>query len=322
MTSTVPGSLLLARVAENAYWAGRYLERAEGTARLIRSHSDLIIDLPRNATVGWAPLLAVLGLDLHSRPDPTEVTESQVVALLAADPNESSSVLASIEAVHRNLRVARPVMPIEAGEVLADLHRFVTAEPEQAVHRRTRSDWLTTVIRYCQTLSGVLSETMSHDDAYGFFVTGRQLERADMTSRVLDVQANLLTTQAGPNLAPYLDISWFAALRSVSALEAFRRSGRPDTVEAKIAFLLRDLKCPRTVEACVVEASRWLLELPRHSDAMQRCAALQTMLEEIDPDSLGIEHLHGFADELQAAIGEIHNAIASTWFHTPEPVRS
>jgi uncharacterized alpha-E superfamily protein len=313
--------LLLARVAESAYWAGRYLERAEGTARLIRAHSDLILDLPRSATVGWAPLLAVLGLEVDEvQPDPADTTESNVVRLLTADPDEPSSVVASIKSVHHNLRVARPVLPIEAGEVLSELHAFVCHEPERAVDRRTRSEWLTTIIRSCQTLTGVLSETMSHDDAYSFFVTGRQLERADVTSRVLDVQVNLLTTQAGPTLAPYLDISWFAALRSVSALEAFRRSGRPDTAEAKVAFLLRDLKCPRTVEACVVEASRWLLELPGHADAMAECAALQTSLESIDPASLTVDGLHAFTDELQLAIGRVHGAIASSWFHAPEPV--
>ncbi|MGB5758898.1 MAG: alpha-E domain-containing protein [Acidimicrobiales bacterium] len=310
--------LLLSRVAESAYWAGRYLERAEGTARLIRSHSDLIIDLPRSATLGWRPLLAVLGLEAEDEsvltPGEFTATEERVVALLAADPEMSSSVVASIGAVHRNLRLTRAVMPIEAAEVLTELHGFVSETAGRAVDRKTRSGWLSAVIRQCQTLTGILADTMSHDDAYSFFTIGRQLERADLTSRVLDVQANVLTHRCGDALEPYLDISWFAALRSVSALQAFRRSGLPATPEAKVSFLLRDPKCPRTVESCLVETARWLLEIPGHGEPMARCASTQGLLEQADPATLVASGLHDFTDDLQLAIGQIHQSIAASWF--------
>ncbi len=315
--------LLLSRVAESAYWAGRYLERAEGTARLIRSHSDLIIDLPRSATLGWQPLLAVLGLEAEDQALGTAggpvATEERVVALLAADPEMSSSVVASVDGVHRNLRLTRAVMPIDAAEVLTELHDFVSDSAGLAVDRKTRTDWLSAVIRRCQTLTGILSDTMSHDDAYSFFTIGRQLERADLTSRVLDVQANVLTHRCGDALEPYLDISWFAALRSVSALQAFRRSGLPATPEAKVSFLLRDVKCPRTVESCLVETARWLLEIPGHGEPMARCASAQGLLEQADAAALVSTGLHDFTDELQLAVGQIHQSIATSWF---EPVRT
>lgn len=314
MNYQTPSPLLLSRVAESAYWAGRYLERAEGTARLIRAHSDLIIDLPRTATPGWRPLLTVLGLELGpgSRTEPAG--EEGVVYRLGADPEEPSSVLSSIEALHRNLRVTRAVLPMDAAEILTELHSFVTDTAEQAVDRRSRATWLTSVVRQCQTLSGVLADTMSHDDAFCFLTIGRQLERADLTSRVLDVQASLLTANPDPNLEPYLDISWFAALRSVSALQAFRRSGLAATPEAQVAFLLHDAKCPRSVESCLTETGRWLLEIPGHVEAMGRCAATQTLLGQASPDALVQDGLHQFSDELQRAIAEVHQAIDATWF--------
>ena len=320
MRYQTPPPLLLSRVAEGAYWAGRYLERAEGTARLIRSHSDLIIDLPRTATLGWRPLLAVIGLEVGDGAVGIDPSEERIVGWLAADPDVPSSIVASVDAVHGNLRLTRAVMPVEAAEELNLLHDFATTTAHQAVDRRTRTTWLSAVIRHCQTLSGILADTMSHDDAYSFFTIGRQLERADMTSRVLDVQANMLTHNGGEALEPYLDISWFAALRSVSALQAFRRSGLPSSPEAKVTFLLRNAKCPRTVESCLVETARWLLEVPGHAEAMARCAEAQAMLEQAEPARLVRSGLHDFTDDLQRAVGRVHQAIDSTWFQ-PVPAQ-
>lgn len=317
-----PSPLLLSRVAECAYWAGRYLERAEGTARLVKCHADLVMDLPRAVTVGWDPLLAVLGM--AQRPDagaPVTSTEESVVGLLTADASNPGSVRSSIAAARANLRVTRAVMPQEAAEVLIDLHNHVELTADEAIDRRTRTAWLTSVIRVCQTLSAILADTMSHDDAYCFFTVGRQLERADLTTRVLDVQVGPLTRGAGDALGPYLDICWFAALRSVSALQPFRRTGRPTSAEATISFLLRDPKCPRTVESCLTEASRWLLEIPGHEQPMAACASAQRLLQSADARALADGDLHRYVDELQVHIGAIHEHIAVGWFaHEPAPI--
>jgi uncharacterized alpha-E superfamily protein len=111
-----------------------------------------------------------------------------------------------------------------------------------------------------------------------------------------------------------------AALRSVSALQAFRRRGQAGTGEATVAFLLCDPLCPRTVQACLTEASRWLLEIPRHDEAMSACSAMQTLLDESDATEL-IEAgtLHQFVDELQSALSTVHNNIHAAWF-APTPV--
>jgi uncharacterized alpha-E superfamily protein len=316
--------LLLSRVAEAAYWAGRYLERAEGTARLIKTHSDLVVDLPLAAGVGWAPVLAVMGVDDLDPPtvgsDGQAATNSRanaeetVLAHLVASPDNLSSVRSSIAAVHTNLRLTRSVMPVEAAEVLIDLHNRVDTTANAAVARRTRGAWLTSVIRGCQTLTGTLAETMSHDDAYGFFTIGRQIERADMVSRVLDVQSLVLTGRSSAAVAPYADLCWAAVLRSVSALQAFRRRGVPNTPEATLSFLLQDPRCPRTIESCLIEASRWLLEIPRHEDAMAGCAELQLLISDADIELLVNGGLHDFVDRIQLGLGSIHDLIGSTWF--------
>ncbi|MEM8925083.1 MAG: alpha-E domain-containing protein [Actinomycetota bacterium] len=311
-----PPPLLLSRVAESAYWAGRYLERAEGTARLVKAHTDLVIDLPSHASVGWWPLLAVTGVgdELYERHD--VVNEEAVVRHLVAAADNPSSVAASVSAVHRNLRITRSVMPLEAAEVLIDMHNDVRARAEGALHRRSREEFLTSVIRSCQTLSGILTETMCHDDAFCFFTVGRQLERADLTTRVLDVQSGLLDERTENALTPYLDLCWAATLRSVSALQAFRRRGLSSGATATLTFLLRDPKCPRTVGSCLIEASRWLLEIPRHEQAMAACARIETLLMGIDAQKLLDGGLSEFVDELQRALGDLHEQVESTWFES------
>lgn len=313
-----PSPLLLSRTAEAAYWAGRYLERAEGTARLIKTHADLIMDLPRSAGVGWGPLLALVGVDPPLEPLHFDMTEEFVVGHLVSDLSNPSSVRASIAAVHRNLRVTRSVMPVEAAEVLTELHHFVQENANQTLDRRTRNAWLVSVIRSCQTLSGILAETMTHDDAYCFFTVGRRLERVDLTARVLDVQANVLTGHRNAQSGPYSEICWTAALRSVSALQSFRRRGVTSSGTETIAFLLQDPKSPRTVESCLVESSRWLLEVPRHEDAMAACTAIAAKVESVDIDDLVNGGLHAFAEELQEGIAEFHDQIATTWFARAE----
>ncbi len=305
-----PSPLLLSRVAESAYWAGRYLERAEGTARLVRSHSDLVIDLPHTARIGWRPLLDVLDAELDVGDEPTEET---VVEYLCADTTNPNSIRSSVAAAHSNLRVARAVIPVDATEVFNELRDHVDATASGAVDRRVRGDWLRRVSRACRTLVAVLGDSMSHDDAYCFFTVGRQLERADFTTGVLDVQNEVFFRKMTGPVEPYLDICWFAALRSLDTLQPFRRSGAPNSADATIAFLLSDTKCPRTLESTLIEASRWLLEIPGHAAAMSAIAATQSRLQDVDVSVLVDGSLHEFVDDLQVSLADIHREIETSW---------
>ncbi len=306
--------LLLSRAAEAAYWAGRYLERAEGTARLIKTHTGLTIDLPESASVGWGPLLAVVGFDPAFTGRNPNATEEVVVGHLASDPSNVGSIRSSVTAVHHNLRVTRSFMPVEAAEVLTELHLYVQANADLAIDRWTRGPFLNTVIRGCQTLTGVLSEGMSHDDAYFFFTIGRRMERADLVARVIDVHSSLLTGNPIDGLGPYRELCWTSALRSVSGLQSFRRRGVPSTIGEVVAFLLHDQSCPRTVASSLDLVASLLHELPEPEAALQICGDITLQIESADVESLGNGVMHGFADDIQAAISRLHVAIEDTWF--------
>jgi uncharacterized alpha-E superfamily protein len=311
--------MLLSRVAENICWAGRYLERAEATARLIVSHTELYVDLPLSADLGWTPLLAVTGTreEFGARHD--LVTEDDVIGFLAADSTHSASVPAAIRSARENLRRTRDQFPREAYEVVNDLFHWMSDDVGSAVPRRSRVAHLRHVISRCQLLNGVLDDAMSHDTAHAFFEIGRFTERADMTTRVLDVQAEILLRQHDEN-APYADVTWMAALDSLNARQAFRRSRRVGVAGPEaIAFLLADAQFPRSVEHCLMRVSRSLLELPNEEQAMKACAAVQDRLVDLDAPALDAADLHELVDQLQEGIARLHDAVSATYFEVATP---
>jgi uncharacterized alpha-E superfamily protein len=316
---TREGTMLLSRVAESVYWAGRYLERAEATARLVHVHTEMFLDLPKAAGVGWAPLLAVTGSGEAFGHRHARASEEKVVDFLAANTENPGSIVASVAQAQANLRVTQAILPSEAWGVLNQLHRWASGTRLEAVDRRTRLAWTAQLIVQCQLFSGLLEGTMSHDDTYAFLQIGRGLERADMTTRVLDVQAGTLVGQRDGS-SPYADLLWMGVLRSLSAHQMFLRIAGPMVSgPAALRFLLRDPQFPRSVERCLIEVSRALLELCRHNDPMAGCAEVQELLEQTSVESLGAgrasaEALHDYADRLQQGLGHLHELLVATYF--------
>ncbi|MDQ1493367.1 MAG: hypothetical protein QOJ23_5881 [Actinomycetota bacterium] len=308
------GTMLLSRVARSVYWAGRHLERAEATARLVHVHTKLFLDLPKAAGIGWRPLLALAGNGEAFRQRHPEASEEHVVGFLATDADHQGSIVGSVAQAHSSLRVTQAILPSEAWEVLNQLHSWAAQTRHQAVDRRTRLGWTTQLIRQCQLLSGMLEGAMSHDDTYAFLEIGRSLERADMTTRVLDIQAGVLAGQRdGAN--PYVDVTWTGVLRSLSAYQMFlRTAGSTVTGPAALRFLLRDQQFPRSVERCLIVISYALLELCRHDDPMAGCAEVQRLLAEAELDGLGPTGLHDYADRLQQGLGALHDQLVATYF--------
>lgn len=309
------GMVLLSRVAENAYWAGRYLERAEATARLVKAHTELFVDLPRSAGLTWAPLLTVTGSDddhqrLHGHP-----TEETVVAFLLSDPTHPGSVVASVAQAREDLRVTRTMLPRRTWETVNELHLWARDTCRDGDDRRTRLAWCEEVIRRCHLVAGSVYATMTRDDAFSFLEIGRYVERADMTTRVLDVESEILLDTSEEGLRPYTDVTWLAVLRSLGAEQMYRRAtGGVVSGSEAVRFLLLDPAFPRSVEHCLIGVSRWLLELPRLEAPMATCAAVERRLGDIEPATRSAEGLHELVDDLQEGFDQLHGALGETYF--------
>ncbi len=313
--------MLLARMAESVYWAGRYLERAECTARIVQVHTDAHVDIPVGEDVGWEPLLAIADVGIEfaqyhpvvAQADNVGASEHDVIEFLLHYQENPSSILAAIAAARKNLRAARPVVPREAWEAANTLWLGCSDNLEEARTREGRVQWLRRVIAGCQRINGILLGTMSRDEAMSFLSIGQSIERADLTTRVLDVRSESVHPKRGDD--PYDVVHWMAVLRSLAAYQPFRRAmpARPHG-GSTLRFLLQDDRFPRAVSACLAETRSQLKALPRAEDALDACANASMLVASAAVTRLTLDGMSGFLDEVQVTLAEIHRQIDLTYF--------
>ncbi|HUN26019.1 MAG TPA: alpha-E domain-containing protein [Steroidobacteraceae bacterium] len=306
---------MLSRVVENVYWLARYLERAENTARLISVNANLLLDLPQGYALGWQPLIDITGSRTAFDARHKQAGEREVVQFLAGDPENSGSIAASLTLARENARTLRDILPTEAWEALNQFCLEFNEELPTALTRRARFNFLKRIVLASQTLTGVLEGTMSRNDAYTFVMLGRNLERADMTSRIVDVRAAQLLPQSAPELGPFDAIQWMSVLRSLSGYQGYRlsrrtRVNRRDALE----FVLRDAHFPRACLYCLTQIEACLRSLPRSSGALDALAGVCRFLGDAPLEALEPQGVHELIDHLQLHLNGVHDSIAQTYF--------
>ena len=306
---------MLSRVASSIYWFGRYVERAENTARLVGVNANLLLDLPRRVEFGWAPLVAITGGEEIFRVWHDRMDEANVLHFLLADERHTGSIAASLALARENLRTMRDIVPREAWTELNDLMLFVREHASRAVQLRQRQTFLERVIRSSQHLSGLLNSTMSHDDAYRFLRLGYNLERADMTTRIIDIRSASLLPQQSEELAPFQNIQWMSVLKSLSGYQMYRRHMRLRVSGPLVLrFLLQDENFPRAVAYCVERLATGLRKLPRGGAALAITAEMKAQLRQADVQTLAESGLNEFLDEFQLGLIRLHEQIEQTYF--------
>lgn len=306
---------MLSRVAETIYWMARYIERAENTARLINVNGHLLLDLPRRVRLGWAPLIDITGSDelFYSRYE--EADERHVVRFLVTDTINSGSILGSLHLARENARTIRDIIPREAWEQINQLYLQTRENTASSQGRRRREEYLRQVILGAQTITGMLAGTMTHDAGYDFLRMGRNLERADMTTRIIDVRSASLLPGLSEELTPFENIQWMSVLKSLTAYQMYRREmrlrvRRPDV----LAFLLQERRFPRAFYHTLCEVENCLANLPHNEKPLGSLARLQKKVLNAKPQKLHQEELHKFIDQLQLGLARLHNQIAATYF--------
>jgi uncharacterized alpha-E superfamily protein len=228
---------VLSRLAESFYWIGRYLERAEATARLLAEHYHLTVE-DRSVSDDVA---ASVVLDALSLPSDAVSTPTELVRALLGEVGNPSTVIGSVAAARENARSVRDALSGDVFESLngayLTLARGLTAaaSPGASMHR---------VIERLMLVNGAIEWTMPRDEGHHFLSLGRALERIDMTARLLDVRHDLVWLDTGP----------VATLRSAAALSAFLRTGEAPTGEAVREFLVLDPAFPRSMRHSAEEA--------------------------------------------------------------------
>jgi uncharacterized alpha-E superfamily protein len=309
---------VLARVAENIYWLARYLERAENTARLISVNANLLLDLQRGYELGWLPLIDITDSRIAFDSQKRRSDEREVVQFLLADPENPGSISSSLNWARENARTLRDILPDEAWEILNEFFQEFTAQLPAGLKRRTRYDFLKRIVLGSQTLAGVLDGTMSRTDAYTFVMLGRNLERADMTSRIVDVRSAQILPAAASDLGPFQTIQWISVLRSLSGQHMYRqtRRARVSRVEC-LDFALRDAEFPRSCSFCLHQIELSLRTLSRNSGVLGTVAGAHRFLTQIDFGEIDQPGLHQLIDQLQVYLSGVHASIAQAYFPAP-----
>ncbi len=313
---------MLARVAENIYWLSRYLERAENTVRLIDVHSRMLLDHPEvEEHLGWIPLIIINSLDEQFEQKYGRADENSVCQFLLVDEDNPGSLFSTFQAIHSNLRSCRDVLPRSSYEAINGACRFVRQHIADAIiNPRERSTFLASVQTRLLAIAGNISSTMYHDIAYRFMRVGCVLERADMTSRIIDVQSSWLIQTNDVTLVDRQQ-RWLWVLRSLSGVQMYRQHvRRPINGEDTLRFLLHNESLPRSYAFCVNHLDSMLAMFDGADAPKTNIAALKQVLNtqslsELTQNPL---RLHQFIDSLQMAINDVAISIADTYFLPPQ----
>lgn len=318
-----PANPLLSRVAESAYWMARYIERAENVARFAAVNFHLMLDLPSEMVNQWQALVQTTGDAKAFRERHGEAAADNVIEFLAFDRDNPNSIASCLFAARENARSIRDTISSEMWEQINSMYlQFTSGRPGR------EPDVLSEFFRRVRVAShlfhGITDTTMSHNEPWHFLRLGRNLERADKTTRILDVKYFILLPSISEVGTPYDDIQWSALLKSVSGFEMYRkRFGRvaPDRV---VEFLLRDGEFPRAVRYCIGAADGSLHVItgtPPGSfscTSEQRLGLLRSELDYTQSEAILAGGLHEFLDGLQARMNGIDGCILEDFFTLPQ----
>jgi len=314
---------VLSRVADAVYWMSRYIERAENIARIVDVSLHLSLELPLDAGQ-WAALVATSGDEelyrsLHGAPE-----RERVLEFLTFDPTYSSSVLASLRQARENARSVREVISSEMWEHINTAYLMVKDAARTRVAMETPHAFYTAVKEASHLFVGATDLTMTHNEAWHFARLGRLLERADKTSRMLDVRSFLLLPAAADAGAVIDESQWAALLRSASAFEMYRKSHGLIEPLKVVDFLLLERQFPRSVLFCLTKAGRSLqaitggASLTTPATAAERCLGrLHAEFEYAVTKDIVDKGLHEHIDDFQTKLNTLGDAIRTTFFAPP-----
>jgi uncharacterized alpha-E superfamily protein len=303
---------VIARVADHCFWLGRYVERAESTARVLQVTGGLALDAELPAQRCWEPVVIVAGqeADFVARYGRTALGDAAVVQrYLVSDVDNPVSLRRSVAAARENARSVREVVSLEVWQVVNELHVFLGSDEADAMVAHDLDALYARVQRATQLGLGLLRSTMLHDAPLDYIWLGVLLERVSQTARLLDVEHHALVAEGAPH--PVLETAlWLSLLRACSGFEAFMKRNRGKVTGAAVAaFLILEPRFPRSVRYCVTSSRERLAAICDGDDvpgkgALARLAALEAWLADVPPDSLHGTRVHEVlthvVDEVQA----------------------
>lgn len=317
---------MLSRVADSIFWMRRYIERAENVARFIDVTLNLTLGLGSHRIQQWEPLVYTTGDHELFNEHYHVVNQENVIRFLTFDERNPNSILSCLKMARENARTSREMLSSQMWEELNKFYLFVRDSRNDTRAVDSPFEFFGKIRQAGYLLEGVTYGTMSHGEAWNFGRLGAMLERADKTSRILDVKYFLLLPDVSDVGTP-IDISqWGMLLKSASALEMYRRRFGRLSPRQVAAFLLLDRDFPRSVRFCIIRAEQSLHAITGgtagnfNNRPEQYLGRLRAEFDFLDIDGLMDEGLHEFIDGFQAKLNQVGDAIFETFFQgAPSP---
>lgn len=307
---------MLSRVADRLFWMACYLERAEDVARLAAAYNHLIMDIPKGSEPEWAVPIRILDAEDSYRTYHRAFNELSVCRFLIANEQNPSSIHYSIRAARENVRTTRDVLPEEAWEYINELYLYSQEMAEKSIGRRHRFEYLERVITGCQMINGLVLTTLPRGHSYRFIKLGSLLERADMTTRIIDVGAAAILGQEAADPAVE-SLLWGNLLKSLSAMGAYRLHIGPSVeANAVIDFVFKEPTLPRSALFCLNGIREELKPLKNNGPALRLVDHLRRRLKRFNAIDLSLAQVHEFIDNFQLLLIKLNRNISDTWCRT------
>jgi uncharacterized alpha-E superfamily protein len=297
----------------------RYMERAENLARILDVHETFSRD--SRGAKNWMSIVQLNADEKRFLSRYESATAQNVVNFYVLDTQNPTSIVSAIRSARENARTLRPLISTEMWtQINVFYNKLLSLGPSDiAPHNLTRL--CNMVKEACQAHTGITEGTFYRDQGWYFYQLGKYLERADQTTRLLDIKYHTLLPFADGVGSP-LDVSqWNAVLRSAAGYHAFRRVyPRGMTPSAVAGFMLYNESFPRSVTTCVRQIDGLLVRLKSRyilkggSKAMERVDEIQAALHSRPIEDVIKSGLHEYLDWLQLHLNDVTQEISKAFF--------
>ena len=318
---------MLSRVADSIYWLNRYIERAENVARFVEVNLNLLMDNPVGMSEQWNPLIEVTGdRQLFHQLYGGEATAENVLNFLTFDTRSPNSILSCVRAARENARSVRETISSEMWE---QVNAFYLQVEEASKNKSIRDfhGFYSEVKVASHHFAGVTNATQSRGESWHFGQLGRLIERADKTSRILDVKYFVLLPSVEAVGSPIDDLQWIALLKSASAYEMYRKEEHKISPAGVAKFLILNPYFPRSIKFCLNRAEYSLNRIVKserhdHSSASERALGrVRAELEYLTLDEIFQQGLHEFLGDLQGKLNDVGDRITQDFMSLPQPAQ-
>lgn len=314
---------ILSRVADSIYWLNRYVERVENYARLIETYQQLSLENSEVTDPLWLALVESTADTQGFQEAYSDINQQHVIEYLTFNRKNPNSIISCLYIARENARSIREKISKDMWESINELYTEVASpadNPQNMLTDTRMHGFFHSIRRSCHAFYGISDGTLCHDETYYFALLGRAIERADKTTRILDLQSYMLTSATQDQLGEGQVFLAMAILKATSAHEMFNQSHAKISVENILEFLLLSRTFPRAIIASLLQIEFALRCLAGEhkgffiNAAQKKVQRLLLETRHIDVASLAGGGLNAYLDNLQVRLNEIGIEITNTYF--------